>query len=164
VFRGETADGLKVGEWVREREQLGKRTTADAQQFVHDLVMRFTDGCVPLFTTDGLRQYFWALTAHFGFWQQQPGHRKPTWIVNPDLLHGQLKKFRVYHKLKCVVTVGCAAPANSRSNWSCPRSPVATLYNWASFLLHISGILTVITERCSACSPLGFILEQYAVS
>jgi len=47
-----------------------------------------------------------ALTAHFGFWQLLPGHRKPTWVVHPDLLYGQLKKFRVYRKLKYVVTVG----------------------------------------------------------
>jgi IS1 family transposase len=85
---------------------LGKRTTADAQQFVHDLVMRLADGCVPLFTTDGLRQYFWVLAAHFGCWQLLPGHHKPTWIVNPDLLYGQLKKFRVYHKLKYAISVG----------------------------------------------------------
>ena len=85
---------------------LGQRTTADAHYFVHDLVGRLTTECVPLFTTDGLRQYFWALTAHFGFWQLLPGHRKPTWLVNPHLLYGQLKKFRVYRKLKYVVTVG----------------------------------------------------------
>ncbi len=84
----------------------GKRTTADAQHFVHDVVGRLAADCVPLFTTDGLRQYFWALTAHFGFWRLLPRHRKPTWFVHPDLLYGQLKKFRVYRKLKYVVTAG----------------------------------------------------------
>jgi IS1 family transposase len=84
----------------------GKRTTADAQHFVHDVVERLAADCVPLFTTDGLRQYFWALTAHFGFWRLLPHHRKPTWFVHPDLLYGQLKKFRVYRKLQYVVTVG----------------------------------------------------------
>lgn len=84
----------------------GKRTTADAHHFVHDVVGRLAADCVSLFTTDGLRQYFWALTAHFGFWQLLPRHRKPTWFVHPDLLYGQLKKFRVYRKLKYVVTAG----------------------------------------------------------
>ena len=84
----------------------GKRTTADAQHFVHDMVGRLAADCVPLFTTDGLRQYSWALTAHFGFWRLLPCHRKPTWFVHPDLLYGQLKKFRVYRNLKYVVTVG----------------------------------------------------------
>jgi IS1 family transposase len=84
----------------------GKRTPADAHHFVHDVVGRLAADCVPLFTTDGLRQYFWALTAHFGFWQLLPGHRKPTWFVHPALLYGQLKTFRVYRKLQYVVTVG----------------------------------------------------------
>jgi IS1 family transposase/transposase-like protein len=85
---------------------VGKRTTADAHHFVHDVVGRLAANCVPLFTTDGLRQYFWALTAHFGFWRLLPRHRKPTWFVHPDLLYGQLKKFRVDRKLKYVVKVG----------------------------------------------------------
>jgi IS1 family transposase/transposase-like protein len=71
---------------------LGPRTTEAAMQFVHHLAEVLVPGCVPAFTTDGLRAYFYALTAHFGQWTQAPGQRKAHWQVSPDLLHGQLVK------------------------------------------------------------------------
>jgi hypothetical protein len=37
---------------------LGGRTSGDAYALVHDLEERLEDGCVPAFTTDGLRSYF----------------------------------------------------------------------------------------------------------
>ena len=46
--------------------------------------------CIPLFTSDGLDLYFYALTAHFGAWQQAVGERKRRWGVAAGLYYGQL--------------------------------------------------------------------------
>jgi Integrase core domain len=50
--------------------------------------------CVPAFTTDGLKAYFYAQTAHFGHWFRPPGARKDHWQVEDQLLYGQLVKRR----------------------------------------------------------------------
>ncbi|NUM47986.1 MAG: hypothetical protein HUU38_25050, partial [Anaerolineales bacterium] len=71
---------------------LGPRTMQAATQFVHQVAQVLAPGWVPAFTTDGLRAYFYALTAHFGQWVQEPGQRKTHWQVADDLLHGQLIK------------------------------------------------------------------------
>ena len=48
-------------------------------------------GCLPVFTSDGLRLYFYALTAHFGQWVAVPGGAA-TWRVAAGLLYGQVTK------------------------------------------------------------------------
>lgn len=85
---------------------VGQRTTADAHRFTHDFTHRLAEGCVPVFTSDGLRQYFWALTAHFGQWMQEPRRRKLTWVVDPRLLYGQMKKLRTRYRVNRVITAG----------------------------------------------------------
>jgi hypothetical protein len=67
---------------------LGARSKADAYHFLHDLRLRLAETCVPAMTTDGLRAYFYAITAHFGQWVA--GH----WVVHPKLVYGQLVKRR----------------------------------------------------------------------
>ena len=39
-----------------------------AHLFIHSLRQSLAPGCLPLFTSDGLNLYFYALTAHFGHW------------------------------------------------------------------------------------------------
>ena len=73
---------------------LGGRRAADAYHLVHDLKQRLHPDCVPAFTTDGLRAYFHAVTAHFGWWFRPPRARKDHWHVHDDLQHGQLVKRR----------------------------------------------------------------------
>ena len=65
----------------------GGRTRIDAQLFVHDLWSRLAPGIPPVFTTDGLQQYYYALTAHFGCWVPKEGKRFPVWQVDPRLLY-----------------------------------------------------------------------------
>lgn len=60
---------------------VGQRKHEDAQQFVHEISQRLAAGCLPVFTSDGLNHYFYALTAHFGHWVVQTGHRLPVWQV-----------------------------------------------------------------------------------
>ncbi len=45
---------------------LGLRTQNAAHQMIHSLRQILAPGCLPLFTSDGLNLYFYALTAHFG--------------------------------------------------------------------------------------------------
>jgi IS1 family transposase len=73
---------------------LGGRRAEDAQALVHELKDRLVPECVPAFTSDGLRAYFYALTAHFGRWQTcaEAPHRQ--WQVDDQLLYGQLVKRR----------------------------------------------------------------------
>lgn len=47
---------------------VGCRTLAMAQRVVHQVAKVVAPGCVPLFLTDGLKDYGTALLTHFGFW------------------------------------------------------------------------------------------------
>jgi IS1 family transposase/transposase-like protein len=66
---------------------LGTRGKEDAYHFVHDLKLRLAEDCVPAFTSDGLRAYFYAITAHFGEWVAGK-----DWVVSNLLAYGQLIK------------------------------------------------------------------------
>jgi transposase-like protein len=68
--------------------QLGPRTHDMAHRLIHHLRERLASGCVPLFTSDGLNAYFYALTVHFGRWVKATGGRskKPQWQVEAGLL------------------------------------------------------------------------------
>jgi IS1 family transposase/transposase-like protein len=83
---------------------VGKRTQADAHRLVHRVKAVLAADCVPVFTSDGLQQYFYALTAHFGEWVEEEGKRKPVWQVQPSLLYGQFRKLKVGRRLKQVYT------------------------------------------------------------
>ena len=48
--------------------------------------------CSPVFTTDGLKLYFYALTAHFGGWSLPDGGGKPIWQVATESLYAQVKR------------------------------------------------------------------------
>lgn len=67
---------------------IGKRTQADAHRLVHRVKGVLAADCVPVFTSDGLQQYFYALTAHFGVWVEQGGRRKAVWQVLPGCCTG----------------------------------------------------------------------------
>src|SRR2546426_2359173 len=76
----------------------GDRTLAMAQRVVHQVVQVLAPGCVPLFVTDGFKEYTTALLAHFGYWVQLP-HRqtpgpapKPRWMPLPQLGYAQVIK------------------------------------------------------------------------
>jgi transposase-like protein len=48
---------------------VGSRTLAMAQRVVHHLVQVLAPDCVPLFVTDGLKDYGTALLTHLGAWR-----------------------------------------------------------------------------------------------
>ena len=76
------------------------RTQNAAHSVVHELRQRLAPGCLPVFTSDGLNLYFYALTAHFGQWVTAVSQRTPHWQVLPSLLYGQVKK--TYRRQKVV--------------------------------------------------------------
>ena len=77
---------------------VGPRTQAMAQRFVHQVVQVLAPGCVPLFPTDGFKEYLIALLTHFGHWVQPERRQtkglapKPRWMPLPQLLYAQVIK------------------------------------------------------------------------
>jgi IS1 family transposase len=71
--------------------QVGGRTQKMAFHIVHELKGRLRPGCVPVFSTDGLKNYFYALTAHFGMWERVDG-KKPMWVLLHDFVYAQVIK------------------------------------------------------------------------
>src|SRR5437588_2659597 len=77
---------------------VGDRTLAMAQRFVHHVVQLLAPDCAPLFLTDGFREYLTALLTHYGQWVQPPRWQvhgpapKPRWMPVPQLLYAQVVK------------------------------------------------------------------------
>src|SRR5215472_9405441 len=77
---------------------VGDRTLAMAQRVVHQVVQVLAPGCVPLFLTDGFKEYTTALLTHSGHWVQPPRRQatgpvpKPRWLPLPQLLYAQVIK------------------------------------------------------------------------
>jgi IS1 family transposase/transposase-like protein len=73
---------------------LGPRTQHAAHLLIHSLRQLLAPDCLPLFTSDGLNLYFYALTAHFGQWLQmrRRGRNVRQWQVAAGLIYGQVKK------------------------------------------------------------------------
>jgi len=87
--------------------QLGPRTQNMAHSVIHSLRQMLAPGCLPLFTSDGLNFYFYALTAHFGHWCQVccRGRKVLRWQVAAGLIYGQVKKSYRRRKLVRVTHV-----------------------------------------------------------
>jgi transposase-like protein len=77
---------------------VGERTLVMAQGVVHQVVQVLAPDCMPLFLTDGLKEYATALLTHFGSWVQPPRRQekgptpKPRWMPVPQLLYAQVVK------------------------------------------------------------------------
>src|SRR5215471_7049308 len=77
---------------------VGDRTLAMAQRFVHHVAQVLAPDCAPLFLTDGFREYLTALLTHYGDWVQPPRRQdkgprpKPRWMPRPQLLYAQVLK------------------------------------------------------------------------
>jgi hypothetical protein len=77
---------------------VGERTQAMAQRFVHHVAQVLVPDCAPLFLTDGFREYATALLTHYGHWVQPPRRQakgpgpKPRWMPQPQLLYAQVVK------------------------------------------------------------------------
>jgi len=87
--------------------QLGPRTQNAAHLLIHSLRQLLAPDCLPIFTSDGLNVYFYALTAHFGHWLEvsRRGRKERQWQVAAGLLYGQVKKSYRQRKLVRVTHV-----------------------------------------------------------
>ena len=79
---------------------VGERTLAMAQRFVHHVAQVLAPDCAPLFLTDGFREYMTALLTHYGHWVQPP---------------------RRQAKGPCPSRAGCRCRSCSMRKWSRPR-------------------------------------------
>jgi transposase-like protein len=75
---------------------VGDRTLAMTQCFIHHVAQVLAPNCVPLFLTDGFREYLTALLTHYGHWVQ-PARRQ---AIGP-----------------CQSRVGCHCPSCSMRKW-----------------------------------------------
>jgi hypothetical protein len=77
---------------------VGTRTFEMTQRVVHQVAQVVAPGCVPLFLTDGLKDYGTALRSQVGSWGQPPRRHakgplpKPRWMPLPELLYAQVGK------------------------------------------------------------------------
>jgi IS1 family transposase len=77
---------------------VGSRTLAMAQRVVHQVTQVLAPHCIPLFLTDGFKEYRTAILAHFGSWMQPERRQdkgpmpKPRWMPLPELLYAQIVK------------------------------------------------------------------------
>src|SRR5438552_5551320 len=77
---------------------VGTRTLAMAQRVLHHLRQVLVPSCVPLFLTDGFKEYGTAFLTHFGQWMQPARRRdkgpmpQPRWVPLPELLYAQVVK------------------------------------------------------------------------
>jgi IS1 family transposase len=86
---------------------LGPRTQNMAHTVIPSLRQFLAPGFLPLFTSDGLNLYFYALTAHFGHWLEvgRRGRKVCQWQVAAGLIYGQVKKSYQRRKLVRVMPV-----------------------------------------------------------
>lgn len=77
---------------------VGDRTLAMAQRVVHHVVEVLAPNCIPLFLSDGFKEYLTAILTHYGQrvqpprrWAQGPAP-KPRWMPLPQLLYAQVVK------------------------------------------------------------------------
>src|SRR5438128_9650275 len=77
---------------------VGSRILAMAQRVVHQVTQVLARDCVPLFLTDGFKEYKTAILGHFGYWMQPERRQdkgpmpKPRWMPLPELLYAQVVK------------------------------------------------------------------------
>jgi len=78
--------------------EVGDRTLAIAQCLVHQVAQVLAPDCVPLFLTDGFKEYLRAVLTHYGHWVPQPRRwaigpmPKPRWMPLPQLQYAQVLK------------------------------------------------------------------------
>ena len=79
--------------------QVSDRSQKAAYQVIHELKQCLRTGCIPVFSSDGLKAYFYGLTAHFGKWEIVAGKRRPVWTLLSEFVYGQVVKHQRRRKL-----------------------------------------------------------------
>jgi IS1 family transposase len=150
---------------------VGPRTRAMAQRFVHQVVQVLAPGCVPLFLTDGLKEYLIALLTHFGHWVQPERRQatgrapKPRWMPLPHLLYAQVIKtvrrrrlVRVRHRV-VFGTLAAVQQGLAACGWQINTAFVERLN--LTIRQHVAAIGRRVATLCKGEDGLGQQLALY---
>jgi IS1 family transposase len=150
---------------------VGSRTLAMAQRVVHQVTRVLAPGCVPLFLTDGLKDYGTALLTHFGSWVQPERHQdkgprpKPRWMPLPKLLYAQVVKsyrrrrlVRVSHRV-VFGTVEAVQQVLAACGWQINTSFVERLN--LTIRQHVAAVGRRVSTLCKGEDGLGQQLSLY---
>jgi IS1 family transposase len=150
---------------------IGSRTQAMAQRFVHQVVQVLAPGCVPLFLTDGFKEYLIALLTHFGHWVQPERRQatgrapKPRWMPLPHLLYAQVIKtvrrrrlVRVRHRV-VFGTLAAVQQVLAACGWQINTAFVERLN--LNIRQHVAAIGRRVSTLCKGEDGLGQQLALY---
>ncbi len=84
---------------------IGRRSSADAHLLLLQAWQRLVPESLPIFTSDGLNQYFYGISAHFGFWHKPPRARKYHWFPDARLQYAQLRKRRRGYRISFLYSI-----------------------------------------------------------
>jgi IS1 family transposase len=152
---------------------IGDRTLAMAQRVVHQVVQVLAPGCVPLFLTDGCKEYTTALLTHFGQWVHLPRSQatgpapKPRWMPLPQLLYAQVIKtvrrrrlVRVSHRV-VFGTLGAIQQVLAAHDWQINTAFVERVN--LSIRQHVAAVGRRVTTLCKHEAGLRQQLALYHV-
>jgi IS1 family transposase len=152
---------------------IGDRTLAMAQRLVHQVVEVLAPGCVPLFLTDGFKEYTTALLTHFGQWVQPERRQatgpapKPRWMPLPQLLYAPVIKtvrrrhlVRVRHRV-VVGTLEAVQQVLAACGWQINTAFVERLN--LSLRQHVAAIGRRVSTLCKGEEGLRQQLAVYHV-
>jgi IS1 family transposase len=151
--------------------EVGDRTRAMAQRVVHQVVQVVAPGCVPLFLTDGFKEYTTALLTHYGQWVQPTRQRaqgpapKPRWMPLPELLYAQVIKtvrrrrlVRVSHRV-VFGTLEAVEQGLAAYGWQINTAFIERLN--LSFRQHVAAVGRRVTTLCKGEQGLHQQLALY---
>src|SRR5262244_1076108 len=137
---------------------VGDRTLAMAQRFVHHVAQVLAPDCAPLFLTDGFREYLTALLTHYGSWVQPPRRQdkgpmpKPRWMPLPQLLYAQVVKtvrrrrlVAVQHRVVCG-TLEAVQQVLAACGWQINTAVIERLN--LSIRQHVAAVGRRVTTLC----------------
>src|SRR5213596_335118 len=152
---------------------IGDRTLAMAQRVVHQVVQVLAPGCVPLFLTDGFKEYTTALLTHFGQWVHLPRSQatgpaaKPRWMPLPQLLYAQVIKtvrrrrlVRVSHRV-VFGTLGAIQQVLAAHDWQINTAFVERVN--LTIRQHVAAVGRRVTTLCKHEAGLRQQLAVYHV-
>ena len=152
---------------------IGDRTLAMAQRVVHQVVQVLAPGCVPLFLTDGFKEYTTALLTHFGQWVHLPRSQatgpapKPRWMPLLQLLYAQVIKtvrrrrlVRVSHRV-VFGTLGAIQQVLAAHDWQINTAFVERVN--LTIRQHVAAVGRRVTTLCKHEAGLRQQLALYHV-
>jgi IS1 family transposase/transposase-like protein len=151
--------------------EVGARTLAMAQCLVHQVAQVLAPNCVPLFLTDGFKEYLTAVLTHYGRWVQRPRcwatgpGPKPRWLPLPSLHYAQVIKQTRRRRLVAVssrVVFGTLAGVKqvlAATGWQINTAFVERVN--LSIRQHVAAVGRRVTTFCKGEVGLGQQLALY---